>query len=173
VALDQLRRHARRVDLDVVGVGDDRAAHVLRGPRPLGQPRRQQAARARLGGRDRPRRARAVAAQQRHDLLIDGAAVVGEQGVGVAGRHERRERLIRLLRVGLIAGHHLDLAPFQARRDLQSVERDALALGHAQRFRDLRLGNAEHAQCPLHVHGRARDRRSQCFAVERRGPHGL
>ena len=73
----------------------------------------------------------------------------------------------------LVARHDLDLAAPQAGRDLQPLERHALALGRAQRLGDLRLGDPEQAQHPPPVRRRARERRAQRRGLHRRRPHRL
>ena len=74
VRLQQRRRHAEQRDLGVVGVGDHRRADVARAAGHVGEPRRQQAAGARLRRRH-PKTARAQ--QLAHDLF-EPAAVGAE-----------------------------------------------------------------------------------------------
>ena len=103
--------------------------------------RREQASCARLRGGDRAGGHARVSAQQRRDLLVHGAAVLGEELLDVALGHRRDERVVRRLRVGLLASDDLDLAPFLAGRHLQALELHALALCLPQRLGDLRLGS--------------------------------
>ncbi len=71
----------------------------------------------------------------------------------MATLHDLHERVIDALGGGLIARDDLDLAPFQAGGDLETLECDTPALGDAQRLGDLRLGDAEQPQRPLPVLG--------------------
>ena len=82
--------------------------------------------------------------------------------------HERRERIVGRLAVGLVARHDLDLAPFQARGHLQLIERDTGALSCAQRLCDLGLGDSEQPQRVASVRGGLAQQR-----LQRLGLHGV
>jgi hypothetical protein len=140
VALDQGRIDAGLRGLGLVRVHDDPAEHVGRRTRSLGQPRREQAGRARLGGGHGQRR-RAV--QETRDLLVDGGAVLGEERVAVALSDHRDEPVVGVLRRRLVPRGDLDLPAPQARRDLELVERHPVGLGRPQRCCDLGLRNPE------------------------------
>ena len=76
------------------------------------------------------RRARSSA----RDLLVHVLPSLENSVSAWRSLHNPLERLVGGRRAGLVAGHHLDLAAFQAGRDLQPLELDALALGLAQRL---------------------------------------
>ena len=104
-ALDQLSRHARLGDLHLVRVRDDPAVEVLRGAGRLGQPRRQQAARARLGGGDRARGVRvalrrAAAPPPARRRCCRRARTACRRGASRRPRRTRRRRPARRARSG-------------------------------------------------------------------------
>ncbi len=159
---DQTRIHPGERDLGLVRVDDDPAGEIGRGARQLGQPRRHQAAGARLRDRDHPPR------RQRRHLRVDRRPVAREQQLAVPLRDEVDQRRVRRLASRLVPRRDLDLAAAQAGRDLERLERHTRLLGRAERVRDLGLGQPVQAHDPAQVRPRARDRRA-----ERAGPDGL
>src|SRR5207244_4274253 len=127
-------------DLDVVGVGDDATADILGGAGGLGESGGELAAGARLGDGDGVR-----PVQELGDLLVDGAAVEGVERVWVSILDDGEKGVIRGLGGGFIARDDLDLATFEAGGYLELLERNAVALGDAQGFGDLRLWDSEQA----------------------------
>jgi hypothetical protein len=101
------------------------AAQIGRGPGTLGQPAREQATGAGLGDRQ----AGSLFDQHRRDLVVDAAAVLGEQRVGVAFAHDRHEGLIDRGVGRLKARDDLDLAAAQAGRDLDPLQIDPALAG--------------------------------------------
>ena len=78
---------------------------------------------------------------------------------------------VQALGAWLVARHDLHLAAAQAGGDLERREVAELALGHAQRLRDLRLGDPEQPQHALLVGRAPADRRPELLRLGRLPPH--
>ena len=120
-------------------------------PGPLGQPRRQQPARARLRGR-RP----SAPAEQLGHLVVDASSRRSEKSVRPWRSRDQRPSTASQARRGRLAARdHLHLGAPQAGRDLELVEAVEPLLGHPQRLRDLRLRDARTAAASRCSYSRA------------------
>ena len=135
------------VALGLVRVDDQAAEHVRRGPGAIGEPRREQAARARLGRGDR---AAAAAAPATCSSIVEPSVekIVSAWRCGDRGGEARRRPPAS---AGAVGRRDLDLRAAQAGRDLQRLEVHPLLLERAQRRRDLGLRDPEQPQDPLPV----------------------
>ena len=165
VGLDQLGGHAEQVGLRLVRVGDHPAGDVRGRPGRLGQPRREQAGGARLGQPDPCARA-----QQLRDLLVDRAAVVGEQEAAVALTEpsmsfSRASSPSARLRMSMWS------SPRRRQVVISSGERSVSALDLAQGLGDLRLGDPEHPHGQLLVGLGPVEHGARGLGLERPRPH--
>ena len=163
VTLERRRRHAEKRGLDAVGVGDDRPEKHVAGAGHVGQPRRDQAARARFRRRERE----AALAAKVEDELGDRALVLREQ-VDAETFPKRSRKLVRPS-AGAVRGDEVDVDLEIAGAD-RHVDSFALAARLTERPRHLGLARpveAEHA--PLR-RLRAREHALDRLGRERAGP---
>ena len=144
--------------------GTRRAAREVRGGAgAIGQPRGEQPAGARLREPD------PVPGQKLGHLIVDRLPVAAEHEAAVSIRnrvdHSIRERLV----LGQVADVHHELRLAQAGRDLQRREVD-LFLDLAQRLRELRLRDPEHAKGRGRIGVRASGHRAHRLGLERSWP---
>ena len=105
--------HAR---LGLVGVGHHPTRDVRRGTRYVGEPRRDQARRARLCGRD------AAARQQRGNLIVDPRTVFRKDLARMAFAQHVHQLGVHRCCIGLVARDDLELSAPQAGGDLEPIE---------------------------------------------------
>ena len=164
---DQFGWDVEHSGLGLVGVRDDPAHHIVRGPGAVGEARRDHAAGARLGRGD------AAALQRRGDEIVDGGTVDRKDLCPMMFEQPFGQGVVGGLGVDRIAGHDLHLTSAQAGGDLQLVGAVDPGLDGAQGGGQVGLREPEGANGLFAEVAASGDRRGDRFGTDRRVPHAL